>query len=235
MPASPMSMPCAVALTGGIGSGKSAAAARFSRHGIAVIDTDGIARELTAAGGVALPALVAAFGPEAVGADGSLDRARMRVRAFADPAARARLEAILHPMIRAESERRAQAAASPYIIIDIPLLIEGGADSPWRRRCKRVCVVDCPPALQIERVRARSGLAPRDIEAIIAAQASREQRLAAADDVIDNSGTLDALHTRVDALHARYLALAAAARRPDCAGGGRKRPGDNLESIKYVT
>jgi dephospho-CoA kinase len=202
-------LPYTVALTGGIGSGKSAAAAQFSRLGVTVIDTDAIARELTAAGGAALPAIRAAFGPEALSADGSLDRARMRTLVFSAPPARARLEAILHPMILCASERRAQAATSFYVMVDIPLLVEGGDASPWRRRCQRVCVVDCPPALQIERVRSRNGLAPAQIEAIIAAQASREARLAAADDVIDNRGTLAALHARVDALHGCYLELAA--------------------------
>ncbi|GHU12849.1 dephospho-CoA kinase [Betaproteobacteria bacterium] len=197
-----------VGLTGGIGSGKSAAAAQFAHLGVSVIDTDAISRELTAADGAALPAILAAFGPETLSADGSLDRARMRALVFSTTAARARLEAILHPMILRTCDQRAETATSPYVVLDIPLLIEGGESSPWRRRCQRVCVVDCPPALQIERVRARSGLAPAQIEAIIAAQANREARLAAADDVIDNRDTLAALHARVAALHGTYLELA---------------------------
>jgi dephospho-CoA kinase len=194
--------PHVIGLTGGIGSGKSAAAARFAHHGIAVVDTDAISRELTAPGGKAIPALLAAFGPTLIDAKGGLDRARMRARVFADPGERACLEAILHPLIALESAARIQAASSPYVILDIPLLVES---EHWRKRCDRICVVDCPPALQIARVMARSGLGAAEVEAILAAQASREQRLAIADDVIDNSATLAALHRQVDALHMRYL------------------------------
>jgi dephospho-CoA kinase len=201
-----MTTPYLVALTGGMGSGKSAAAAHFSRLGAALVDSDAIARELSGAGGAATPLIAAAFGPDALCADGSVDRARMRALVFADPSARARLEAILHPLIQAESARRTRTASSPYVIIDIPLLVESGGNR--HRHYDRVCTLDCPVALQIERVRARSGLDRSEIEAIIAAQASREARLAIADDVIDNAGTLDALHARVEALHARYLDLA---------------------------
>ncbi|MCL2160927.1 MAG: dephospho-CoA kinase [Betaproteobacteria bacterium] len=195
-----------IGLTGGLGSGKSTVAARFASHGIDIVDTDAIARELAAPGGAAIPALRAVFGESAIAADGGLDRARMRALAFADRDARARLEGILHPLIGAESLRRSSAARSPYVIIDVPLLVETGH---WRKRCDRVCVVDCPLELQISRVVGRDGHSRNEIEAILAAQASREARLAVADDVIDNSGTLDDLLTRVDALHARYLALAA--------------------------
>ncbi len=194
-----------VGLTGGIGSGKSAAAEEFARLGAAVIDTDAIAHELTRAGGAAIAGLRRALGEEYVDAAGAMDRAKVRALVFADATAKARLEALLHPMIRAESERRIAASAAPYVVHVVPLLIE----SPdYRKRVQRVLVVDCPPRLQQERVRRRSGLADDEIERIIGAQTSRPARLAAADDVIDNSGTLDALHKQVRALHQRYLEMA---------------------------
>jgi dephospho-CoA kinase len=194
--------PIVIGLTGGIGSGKSAVAARFAHHGIVVVDTDAISRELTAPGGAAIAALRAAFGPALIAADGGLARAQMRARVFADAGERVRLEALLHPLIEAESRVRIHAAGSAYVIIDVPLLVETGR---WRERCERVCVVDCPPALQIARVIERNGLSVAEVEAILAAQASREQRCALADDIIDNSGTLAALHAQVDALHRRYI------------------------------
>lgn len=197
-----------VGLTGGIGSGKSTVARAFEALGIAVIDADALAHRLTAPGGAAIPAIRAAFGPEAVDAHGALDRARMRAIAFADQAARKRLEAILHPMIRTESERLAQGATSAYVILMIPLLIESGDP---RSRCDRVLVVDCPEEEQIRRVIARSGLARAEVEAIMATQATRAQRLAAADDVVDNAGDAAAIAPQVEALHRRYLDLAARA------------------------
>ncbi len=194
-----------VGLTGGIGSGKSAAAEEFARLGAAVVDTDAIAHELTRAGGAAIAGLRRALGEEYVDAAGAMDRAKVRALVFADATAKARLEALLHPMIRAESERRIAASAAPYVVHVVPLLIE----SPdYRKRVQRVLVVDCLPRLQQERVRRRSGLADDEIERIIGAQTSRPARLAAADDVIDNSGTLDALHKQVRALHQRYLEMA---------------------------
>ncbi len=194
-----------VGLTGGIGSGKSAAAEEFARLGAAVVDTDAIAHELTRAGGAAIAGLRRALGEEYVDAAGAMDRAKVRALVFADATAKARLEALLHPMIRAESERRIAASAAPYVVHVVPLLVE----SPdYRKRVQRVLVVDCPPRLQQERVRRRSGLADDEIERIIGAQTSRPARLAAADDVIDNSGTLDALHKQVRALHQRYLEMA---------------------------
>jgi len=194
-----------IGLTGGLGSGKSTVAARFASHGIEIVDTDAIARELAAPGGVAIPALRAAFGESVIAADGGLDRARVRALVFADPAARARLEEILHPLIETESLRRCVAARSPYVVIDVPLLAETGR---WRGRCDRVCVVDCPREQQIARAVARDGRSRNEIEAILAAQVDREARLAIADDMIDNDGTLSALQAQVDSLHARYLALA---------------------------
>lgn len=197
--------PLIIGLTGGIGSGKSAVASRFASHGIAIVDTDLIAHSLTGPEGAAIPQIRQAFGKDMIAADGRLDRARMRTLVFASPEARQQLEHILHPMIRTESERQCAAAISPYVILAVPLLIESGA---YRERCSRICVVDCPPSLQVERVRVRNGLSVEEVEAIIAAQSSREARLAAADDVIDNSSSLDALWQQVDALHQRYLSLA---------------------------
>ncbi|MDR0563677.1 MAG: dephospho-CoA kinase [Azoarcus sp.] len=194
-----------IGLTGGIGCGKSTVAARFASHGIEIIDTDAISRALTAPHGTAIPALRHAFGEEAITPDGGLDRPRMRSLVFANPALRKQLENILHPMIEAESLRLSAAAASPYVIFDVPLLAETGR---WRTLCLRICVVDCPRELQITRALNRGGHTRSEIEAILAAQARREARQAIADDIIDNSGTLEALYAQADALHARYLALA---------------------------
>ncbi|HMM55142.1 MAG TPA: dephospho-CoA kinase [Candidatus Desulfobacillus sp.] len=195
-----------IGLTGGIGSGKSAAAAIFAELGADVVDTDAIAHELTAPAGAAMAALRAAFGDAVVTADGALDRAAMRRAVFADARQKARLEAILHPMIRAEAERRCATAAAPYVVLVVPLLLESGA---WRERVRRVLVVDCPEAQQAARVMARSGLGEEEVRAIMAAQASREARLAIADDVIDNGGELARLRPQVEALHRRYLEMAA--------------------------
>ena len=192
-----------VGLTGGIGSGKSAAAEEFGRLGATVVDTDAIALELTRAGGAATGQVRSLFGDEYVDADGAMDRAKMRALAFRDPAARKKLEELLHPMIRAASERRIAAASGPYVIHVVPLLVESAG---YRQRVARVLVVDCPGSVQMERVRRRSGLSEDEVKRIIGAQIKRQDRLAAADDVIDNSGTLDALHKQVRALHARYLA-----------------------------
>ncbi|MGL1833226.1 dephospho-CoA kinase [Rhodocyclaceae bacterium SMB388] len=197
--------PFIVGLTGGIGSGKSAAADCFSRRGIAVIDTDAIAHALTAPDGAAMPAIAAAFGNGVIRTDGALDRDVMRERAFSDPAARVRLENILHPMIRATSERLCSEAASPYLILAVPLLIESGS---YRERCDRICVVDCSPETQIMRVQGRSGLGEERIRSIMAAQASRAQRLSAADDVIENEGSLADLDAQVAQLDRMYRGLA---------------------------
>jgi dephospho-CoA kinase len=194
-----------VGLTGGIGSGKSRAADAFAALGASVVDTDAIAHELTARGGAALAAIVEAFGREALDADGAMDRLRMRERVFRDAAARQRLEAILHPMIRIESQRRIAATSAPYVVHVVPLLVESPG---YRERVQRVLVVDCPEELQIERVRSRSGLAAAEVRRIIATQMPRAQRLAAADDVLDNSGDPAALEAQVARLHRRYLELA---------------------------
>jgi dephospho-CoA kinase len=197
-----------VGLTGGIGSGKSAAAAEFERLGASVIDTDAIAHELTAAGGAALDEIRKVFGPDVLAASGALDRDKMRTRVFADPAAKKALEALLHPMIREESRRRIARARGPYVIHVVPLLVE----SPdYRGRVDRVLVIDAPEALQVERVRSRSGLSEAQVRAIVAAQATRAERLAAADDVIENRGTIEALREQVAVLHRKYLEYSQAA------------------------
>ncbi len=195
-----------VGLTGGIGSGKSAAAALFEELGAAVVDTDAIAHALTAPGGAAIAAIRAAFGDEVIDARGALDRAAMRRKVFADAQAKARLEAILHPMIRAEADRRCAAASAPYVVLVVPLLVESGG---YRRRVQRIAVVDCPEEVQVARVMSRSGLSAAEARAIMAAQTGRGQRLAAADDVIDNGGAFSALRPQVEALHRRYLEMAA--------------------------
>lgn len=195
-----------IGLTGGIGSGKTTVANMFGDLGVPLVDTDVIAHALTGPDGAAMPRIRAAFGTEVVAADGRLDRAAMRARAFTDPDSRKRLEAILHPMIRDETSRQIAAAAShPYAIVVVPLLVEGGKAA---QRFDRVVVVDCPVEVQIERVMKRSGLPREQVEAIIAVQVERSARLAAADDVVDNGGDPVALPERVRALHARYLELA---------------------------
>ncbi|NMG64068.1 dephospho-CoA kinase [Azoarcus indigens] len=198
--------PYVVGLTGGIGSGKSAAADHFVALGASLVDTDRIAHALTAPGGSAIPAIRSIFGAGMIAADGSMDRTAMRALVFERPEARRELEAILHPLIRASSDRACLAAPGPYVILAVPLLIESGS---YRSRCSRICVVDCPEALQIKRVRSRSGLDESQIRAIMASQATRAQRLAAADDVIDNSGPLAELAPQVQRLHLQYLAAAA--------------------------
>ena len=197
--------PYIVGLTGGIGSGKSAATAHFAALGASVVDTDLIAHALTAPGGAAIEAIRRTFGADMLTPDGSLDRAAMRALAFQRPAARRQLEAILHPMIRVESTRQCREASGPYVVLAVPLLIESGT---YRERCNRICVVDCPEDLQVARVRQRNALPEEQIRSIMAAQASRAQRLAAADDVIDNRGTLAELEAQVERLHAAYLAAA---------------------------
>ena len=197
--------PYCVGLTGGIGSGKSTVAAHFVRLGADLIDTDAIARELTAPGGAALPQLCSAFGQNILTADGALDRAAMRQRVFSDPAARQRLEAILHPRIRELALARSQASQAPYVLFDVPLLAESPA---WQAHCARILVVDCPIELQINRVMARNGLPRAEVERILASQASRAQRLAIADDVIDNGGDRPHLEAQIPPLHQHYLRAA---------------------------
>lgn len=195
-----------VGLTGGIGSGKSAVADLFSALGVPVIDTDAIAHELTTVRGAAMPALRHAFGDAVMTPEGALDRAAMRSLVFADPAARQRLEAVLHPLIRQESDRRIRAesadGAAAYVVLMVPLLIESGA---YRERVKRIAVVDCEEETQIKRVMARSELSRAEVLRILQAQATRAQRLAAADDVIANDGELALLGPQVAQLHKEYV------------------------------
>jgi len=197
-----------VGLTGGIGSGKSTVADCFAAQGVPVIDTDVIARELTAPGGTALEAIRAAFGDTVMQADGRLDRAALRRHVFADTPARRQLEAILHPLIRQRVEQTLAILTAPYVVIVIPLLVESGG---YRDLLDRVLVVDCPEDLQIARVVARSGLGRDEVTAILAVQASRAERLAVADDVIRNTAAPEALCAEAAILHQRYLALAASA------------------------
>ena len=177
--------PLRIGLTGGIGSGKSTVATALAALGASIVDTDAIARSLTQPGGAAIAAIAAQFGAEFVDASGALDRSRMRELAFADPAARQRLEAILHPLIRAETARQAEAAQGTAIVFDVPLLIESGR---WREQVERVLVVDCREATQVERVMARSGWTREAVQAVLAQQASRRSRRAGADAVIYNDG-----------------------------------------------
>jgi dephospho-CoA kinase len=202
-----------IGLTGGIGSGKTTVADMFAARGVPVIDTDLIAHQITAPGGVAMPLIESTFGPEYVAADGSLDRAKMRTRVFSDNAAKAQLESITHPLIRAESERQRNAAQGPYHIVVVPLLIEAGERAS---KVERILVVDCPVDTQIERVIRRNAFTRDQVLAIIARQATREARLAAADDVVvnDSAATLETLQREVEALHARYVAMASGTSKP---------------------
>lgn len=191
-----------VGLTGGIGSGKSTIASLFARHGAAIIDVDIISHQLTARGGVAMPEIVAAFGSRIQQEDGALDRAAMRALIFNDPVAKHKLESILHPKIREESSTQLSLAQAAYAMLVVPLLTES---SFWHTRCDRILVIDCHPALQIQRVMARNNLSEEEIKKIIAAQISREARLKLADDILDNTGSPNELPPRVAALHQRYL------------------------------
>lgn len=190
-----------VGMTGGIGAGKSTAAAEFARLGVTVVDTDAISRSLTGPRGTAIDAIAGAFGAAFVTPERALDRAAMRKLAFEDPAARARLEALLHPAIRAAADAALGAAAGPYAIIDVPLLFEtrGYLDRVWR-----TLVVDCPEELQVARAAARSALDAAQVRAIMAAQWPRWRRLQAADDVVWNGGAPQALAPQCERLHAFY-------------------------------
>ncbi len=200
-----------VGLTGGIGSGKTTVSTALAAHGAAVIDTDSIAHSLTAPGGAAMPAIVEQFGPEFAQPDGALDRARMRELVFETPAAKKRLEQILHPLIRTitESETARAAASAPYVVLAVPLLIESGQ---WRDRVDRVLVVDCSEATQTARVQRRSNLDADAVRRIIAQQATRPARLDAADDVIVNEDDAPALLRRIARLHDLYARFAEARR-----------------------
>ena len=204
-PSSPEVPRLIIGLTGGIGSGKSTVADLFAAQGVTLVDTDLIAHQLTGPDGAAMAAIEQAFGRSVIAADGRLDRPAMRALAFSDSGSRKRLEAILHPMIRAESLRQIAAATGCYSMLVVPLMVESGN---WRERSHRLLVVDCPAEVQIERVMRRSQLSREAVQAILDVQASREARLQAADDVIDNAGSPDALPGQVAALHKVYLELA---------------------------
>jgi dephospho-CoA kinase len=197
-----------VGLTGGIASGKSTVARLFGALGVPIIDSDELARDVVAPGQPLLARIAARFGAQVVAADGSLDRRVLRDIVFAEPKARTDLEALTHPAIREAAELRSAAAGGPYQIHAIPLLVEKKLAST----VDRVLVVDCDEALQIRRLQARDGSTIEQARAILAAQASRAERLAAADDVISNDGDIHALRAQVEALHARYLRAAQQAR-----------------------
>ncbi len=193
-----------IGLTGGIGCGKTTVADMFAALGASVVDTDLIAHSMTVPGGPAMAAIAAEFGPAYLAADGALDRAAMRTLVFSDPSAKQRLEAILHPLIRAAAEREAAEAKGAYVIFVVPLLIESGN---WRGRVARVLAIDCPESMQIARVMARNGLPEAQVRGIMAAQVTRAQRLAAADDVIVNDDGIAALAPQVEALHRQYITM----------------------------
>jgi dephospho-CoA kinase len=197
-----------VGLTGGIGSGKSLVADLLAERGASLIDTDRIAHALTTPGGAAIDAIRSAFGEQFLDASGAMDRARMREKVFSDPGAKRQLEAILHPLIRVETERAAQLAGGAYPVFVVPLLVESGK---WAERVSRVLVVDCPEDLQVQRVMRRNGLTRDQVLAIMANQATRQQRLASADDVIVNDREVADLLPEIDQLHANYCQFAQSA------------------------
>lgn len=196
-----------VGLTGGIGSGKSTIADLFAAQGAAVVDTDLIAHQLTAADGAAIAQIRSVFGDRFILPDGALDRRTMRETVFADASAKKRLEAILHPLIRNETGHAAARAQGPYLLFVVPLLVESGV---WQQRVSRVLAVDCPEQIQIQRVMQRNSLNEQQVRAIIGSQAQRAARIAAADDIIVNDGTPDALPPQVKRLHQLYVSLAGA-------------------------
>lgn len=198
-------MPFCVGLTGGIGSGKSSAALLFQALGAGVVDVDDISHALTKTAGAGIPEIIRQFGPDFVQADGGLDRARMRELVFKDPVAKSRLEAILHPLIGAQAREQVAHAEQPYVVLVVPLLLERNA---YQDVTQRIAVVDCCEQTQIERTMRRSSLSESAVRAIMAAQISRVDRLAKADDVLNNDGSEEALRQQVEVLHQRYLGLA---------------------------
>ncbi|MCZ6577713.1 MAG: dephospho-CoA kinase [Gammaproteobacteria bacterium] len=193
-----------IGLTGGIGSGKSSAAAMFARRGVPVIDADEIAKQLVAPGQPAYERIIQRFGKEFVDADGFIDRGRLRRHVFDDPASRRELEAILHPRVRRQIQRQLRVLRAPYCVIVIPLIFEANQQD----LVDRILVIDAAEDTQVQRVAARSSLADDEIRKIIAAQIGRNVRLRQAHDVITNEGELEQLEERVDAFHTRYLDLA---------------------------
>jgi dephospho-CoA kinase len=193
-----------IGLTGGIASGKSEAARMFAALGAAVVDTDVIAREVVTPGSEGLAAVLDAFGESVLAGDGSLDRRRLRTLVFGNPQLRARLEAILHPLIRTRAAQQIAAARGPYVLVVVPLLVE----TDFAALVDRILVVDCPRQTQLQRVIDRDGVERSVAEAMLTAQTDRTTRLQAADDVIDNSGSLEQMQARVAELHRQYAALA---------------------------
>lgn len=200
-----MARPLRIGLTGGIASGKSTVTQRFTELGIPVIDADVASRSVVEPGKPGLTQVIERFGPKVLDARGHLDRHALRARIFNDPDSRRALDAILHPLIREEMEREAAAAQGPYVVMAIPLLVESGKA---RQRVDRVLVVDAEETLQIQRLRARDGSSEEQARAILASQASRNARLAEADDVLLNAGSVADLRQAVDRLHEQYLQLA---------------------------
>jgi len=195
-----------VALTGGIACGKSTVTQLFAALGVSIVDTDLLAREVVAPGSALLPRIVGHFGDQVLQKDGSLDRAQLRERVFADPAERQWLESVTHPAIRELTDARCETATGPYVIVAIPLLVE----TQGAKRFERVLVVDCEPELQLARLQARDGMTRAQATRMLAAQVSREQRLSVADDVIRNDGDIASLRDQVEKLHRQYLAAAKA-------------------------
>ncbi len=191
-----------VGLTGGIGSGKSTVAELFRQEGVAVLDADAISHQLTQPGGAAVALIAKAFGDDCIAPGGGMNRAKMRELIFSDTTARQRLEAILHPLIRAQLVAQAQAASSPYLVMVVPLLFEA---RDYLQLVQRVLVVDCAETTQVARAMQRSALTEQMVRSIMAQQTSRAERLRRADDVIDNDGTLEALRRQVERLHQDYL------------------------------
>jgi dephospho-CoA kinase len=195
---------CRIGLTGGIGCGKSTVAHLFQELGVVVVDADALSRALTAPGGLAIDAIRQAFGNQAIGPDGAMNRETMRALVFSDSGAKAKLEAILHPMIRQQTDQAMAEAEGAYVLLDFPLLLES---KNWKERVHRVVVVDCPVDTQVARVIQRSQLAEAQIRAIIAQQVSRDFRLAHADYVLDNSGDVAALKPQVEELHKQFRSM----------------------------
>jgi dephospho-CoA kinase len=206
-----VSRPFVIGVTGGIGCGKSTICREFAALGAPVVDTDEVAREVVAPGTSGLAAVVAHFGEGILAADGTLDRRRLRSIVFADATQRQWLEALLHPLIRARTDAHVLSSNYAYCLVCIPLLVERGGGN----RVDRVLVIDCPPAVQIERVMTRDKLTAPEVEAIMRTQAPRAARLAAADDVIENIGDVETVRPAIGALHQRYLDLAQRKRESD--------------------
>ena len=207
-----MAHPLRIGLTGGIASGKSTVEQRFTELGVAVINADDASRAVVAPGQPGLAAVVEHFGNHVLTAAGELDRRALRTIVFADARKRGELESILHPLIRSDMERRAAQAAGPYLVLSIPLLIEGKSRDRGAARVDRILVVDVDETAQLQRLMSRDSISLDEARAIVASQASRTDRLRAADDVLENSGTVPELRQAVDRLHAEYLRIAAALR-----------------------